>query len=263
MININTELENNEEWKYIDLFDIKKNMYMVSNFGNIKNCKTGKQLHPWLGKNGYMYVSLMQNNNTIKKIGMHVLVAKLFVPIPDDLKDIKEPIVPNHNDFDKTNNHYTNLTWMTYAMNNKWNMIYNHCKLGEKAPNSKITDAAVHTICNLLQENYSNMAIIKELNLPNDNYHKALITAIRTGKKWKHISCHYNITNKNTLRKNNNNYIEMICQLIEKDYSLKDMREELGVEDTKEEKAKFKKLVGFIRNRKCYKDISEKYTWWK
>lgn len=250
-----------EIWKIIDYKNIKSDMYSVSNYGNIKNIKTDQMLHPWKGKNGYLYVSLMTTENTVFKISMHVLVAIYFVKIPKRLAKLNEPIVPNHDDFDKTNNYYKNLTWMTYAMNNEWNRIHDHWKIGEEAPNAKVDNDQVHKICKLMESGYLNRDIVKLLELPKDDYTKALLTRIRTGKEWKSISSQYNIINKNTLRKNDEKFVEDICKLIEKGYSVSDMRKILELSTNPKDKRRFKSLVWAIRKRKSYKDISEKYSW--
>lgn len=250
-----------ETWRKVIYKDVKTDMYMVSNLGKVKNVLTDTELHPWTGNNGYLYVALMGVKNKPIKIGVHVLVATMFIPIPNKLLKLNEPIVPNHDDFDKTNNTVANLRWMTYAMNNEWNYIHGHCKVGEQCQNAKVSDELVETICGLMEKGYLNKDILHVLSLPNDRYHKALLTSIRTGKHWKHISSKYNIINKNTLRKNTDEFVDSICKLIEKGYSVKEMREILNIPNTDTEKARFKKLVWFIRTRKCYKDISSKYKW--
>lgn len=258
---MNNSNHEKEIWKVIDYKNIKSDMYSVSNYGNIKNIKTNQMLNPWKGKNGYLYVSLMTTDNTVFKISMHVLVAIYFVKIPKRLAKLNEPLVPNHDDFDRTNNYYKNLTWMTYAMNNEWNRIHDHWKIGENAPNAKIDDDQVHRICKLMESGYLNKDIVKLLGLPKNNYTKSLLTRIRTGKEWKSISSQYNIINKNTLRKNDDKFVDDICKLIEKGYAVRDMRKILEISDSTEDKQRFKKLVWAIRKRKSYRDISEKYSW--
>ena len=203
----------------------------------------------------------MNDDNEVTKVGMHVLVATHFVKIPKCLMNTDEQLVPNHNDFNKENNYHKNLQWMTYAMNNEWNHMHGHWKICEDAPNSKETNETVHTICQLMEKGFSNKYIREFLNLDDNSYYKALLTSIRTGKNWKSISSQYNITNKNTLRHNSTEFVENICQLIESGYEIKEMRQILNIPDTKEDKDKFKKLVWFIRTRKCYKEISCKYKW--
>ena len=236
-------------------------MYAISSYGYIYNTLTMKYLNPWKGKNGYLYVSLMADDNSVVKVGMHVLVALHFIEIPECLLRLNKPLVPNHMDFNKENNKVSNLQWMTYAMNNYYNFINGHCKVGEDAPNSKVSNETVHMICKLMEDGFSNKDIRKILNFENNKYYKGLITSIRNGTHWKSISSLYNITIKNTLRHNSEEYIESICKLIANNYSLSEMRKILNIPDTYEEKDKFKKLVWFIRKRKCYKDISSKYEW--
>ena len=252
-----------EKWKALIFKNTKMGMYSISNHGNIRNDKTNKILKPYKNKNGYLYVSLMQNDNTVIKVGVHILVALHFVKIPKALKNINEPIVPNHNDFNKENNYYENLSWMTYSLNNEWNRIHDHWKIGENAPNAKVTNELVDNICKLMEDGHLNREIISILNLDDSPYIRSLLTRIRNGSEWKSISSKYNISIKNTLRQYEDDFIDQICYYIDKGFSTKQIRMAMNIDGTKEEKVKFKKLVWFIRNRQTYKDISEKYNWWK
>lgn len=252
-----------EKWKALIFKNTKMGMYSISNHGNIRNDKTNKILKPYKNKNGYLYVSLMQNDNTVIKVGVHILVALHFVKIPKALKNINEPIVPNHNDFNKENNYYENLSWMTYSLNNEWNRIHDHWKIGENAPNAKVTNELVDKICKLMEDGHLNREIISILNLDDSPYIRSLLTRIRNGSEWKSISSKYNISIKNTLRQYEDDFIDQICYYIDKGFSTKQIRMAMNIDGTKEEKVKFKKLVWFIRNRQTYKDISEKYNWWK
>ena len=75
-----------EQWKVVKIPHIKHRMYSISNFGHIRNNKTKNLLKPWKNKStGYLYVSLMTDDNTVMKIGMHNLVAIHFVKIPKRL----------------------------------------------------------------------------------------------------------------------------------------------------------------------------------
>lgn len=114
-----------------------------------------------------------------------------------------------------------------------------------------------------MEGGYRNIQIMKELNLDNTAYNKSLLTRIRTGKQWKEISKQYDISIKNTLKNTNVLYIDSVCQMIEKGYTLKQMRANLGIPNDKESKKKFKCFVYGIKTRRNYKDISEKYNWWR
>ena len=112
--------------------DIKnyENYYQVSNFGRIrslnrkfecngknqyssfKTVKTykGKIIKPLLDNRGYFYVFLCKNN-VKKNIPIHRLVAKTFIPNPENKPQV------NHIDGNKTNNNVTNLEWATCSEN--------------------------------------------------------------------------------------------------------------------------------------------------
>lgn len=84
--------------------------YAVSNYGNIKNVKTGRILTPQVNKQGYLTYTFYQHG--IKKsLRIHRLVGFYFVPNPDN-----KPYI-NHKDGDKTNNHAENLEWCTAKEN--------------------------------------------------------------------------------------------------------------------------------------------------
>lgn len=99
-----------EEWRDII---IEKNgevydyvgFYQVSNYGRIRNSRTGKILKPIKSK-GYQYIRLNKNGFLI-----HRLVATMFIPNPYNY-----PIV-NHKDENPSNNYIDNLEWVTAKYN--------------------------------------------------------------------------------------------------------------------------------------------------
>ena len=115
------EIIPNELWNPCPNFEEK---YLVSNLGRIlsvgtyNTCKKGLiNQHKKKGRNGYMRVQLYDNNR-YKTIDVHTLVAKAFIPNPNNL-----PMV-NHKDEDKTNNDVSNLEWC----DNKYNVRYSRAK---------------------------------------------------------------------------------------------------------------------------------------
>lgn len=250
-----------EIWKIINYKKVKKNMYSISNKGRIKNIITKKILKPWKSTNGYRYATLMKENNKPCHIGVHILVAVHFITIPEELKILNEKLVPNHNDFDRENNYVTNLSWMTYSMNNKYNLDNGHVKMGDECPNSKISNEKVHIICHLLEIGKSNTDIIQEVGLKKNGYSTSLITRIRNGSEWKSISSQYNITVKNSLRQTPDDVVIEICEMLSKGYSLAKMRNVMGIDNDDKSKKKFKNLVTSIRLRRSFKDISKNYNW--
>lgn len=84
--------------------------YAISNYGNLKNIKSGKLIKLQKKSNGYYYYTLCQNG--IKKsLLIHRLVALHFIENPNN-----KPYV-NHKDGNKLNNYYANLEWVTAKEN--------------------------------------------------------------------------------------------------------------------------------------------------
>ena len=100
-----------EIWKDIEGYE---GLYQVSNQGRVKSLDyhcTGKErtLKQQITR-GYYQVRLCKNGEQ-KFYRVHRLVAKAFV------SGYKDGYVVNHIDENKTNNHYTNLEWVTYREN--------------------------------------------------------------------------------------------------------------------------------------------------
>lgn len=111
---------NNEAWKAIEEWN---SPYLVSNLGNVKSmsrligAKNGKKrlltervLKVSIDKLGYCRVGL-HDNNKFKLCVVHRLVAKAFIPNPDNKPQI------NHKDGNPSNNAVDNLEWCTSKEN--------------------------------------------------------------------------------------------------------------------------------------------------
>lgn len=83
--------------------------YEVSSKGRVRNPHTGKFLTVYYGKCGYGRVMMKHVSDIPLKI--HRLVARAFIPNPDNLKTV------DHDDEDKTNNCVCNLGWMDHRDN--------------------------------------------------------------------------------------------------------------------------------------------------
>jgi len=112
-----------ELWKSIDEDDYKTD-YQISTFGRIKSCKNGHSriLKPFIDKDGYLSIALSKNAK-VKKFKVHRLVAKAFIPNPEN----KETV--NHIDGCKMNNSISNLEWNSQSENN-----YHAIKTGLRKP---------------------------------------------------------------------------------------------------------------------------------
>ena len=98
-----------EVWKPISGYE---GIYEISNCGNVRNSKN-LILTPTDNGKGYMVVGL-KNKGSRKNYYVHRLVACAFIPNEENLPEV------NHKDFNRQNNHISNLEWIT----RKGNMQY-------------------------------------------------------------------------------------------------------------------------------------------
>ena len=114
-----------EEWRDIEGYE---GLYQVSNFGRVRSLGrdivrrtrygtmapyhiNGKVLKPLHSQGDYCYVHLFDKDGASTNHKVHRLVAKAFVPNPDNLNEV------NHIDEDKDNNRADNLEWCKHVDN--------------------------------------------------------------------------------------------------------------------------------------------------
>lgn len=95
-----------ERWKSIKGYS----NYEISDYGRVRNVNTGRLLKQGMHRQGYSLVWLSEYGERYAKT-VHRLVAEAFIPNPDCKPQV------NHIDGDKSNNHYTNLEWVTGSEN--------------------------------------------------------------------------------------------------------------------------------------------------
>ena len=95
-----------EEYKVIKDFE----NYSISNFGNVKNVKTGRILKKVIDNNGYYCVKLYKDGKNINK-RIHKLVANEFLDNPLNKKCV------DHQDNNRLNNNVENLRFASHSEN--------------------------------------------------------------------------------------------------------------------------------------------------
>lgn len=123
MIRLKIHINNNEVWKDIVGYE---GIYQVSNHGRVKalpktiEYSDGKVI-PYdeiimrsiIEKEGYKVVNLT-NNGVQRQFRVHRLVAKAFIPNPNNYPQV------NHRDEIKSNNNVENLEWCTHKYNQNY-----------------------------------------------------------------------------------------------------------------------------------------------
>lgn len=160
-----------ETWKRF-----KNTTYSVSSTGYVYNEYSGKILKPFPNNNGYLTVDLF--HNTVKeRISLHRLVAITFIPNLEN-----KPFV-NHIDGNKQNNCVDNLEWCTPSENSKHAIDIGLVLRGEDKSTAKLTEKDVLEIQTAFEEGVKDFILAKRYNVSS-----GVISAIRLGRSWKHVS---------------------------------------------------------------------------
>lgn len=103
--------ENKIIWKDIPGYE---GLYKVSNTGKIFSVVTNRELSVIQKKDGYTCISLCDKDHNKKQYRIHQLVAKAFIPNPNNL-----PMI-NHKNEIKNDNRVENLEWVTAQQNSSY-----------------------------------------------------------------------------------------------------------------------------------------------
>lgn len=152
-------------------------IYEVSNYGNVrsldryvdycsghKGFKRGIMLRPAINRKGYSMVGLSKNNIN-KLVSVHRLVAKSFIPNPENKAQV------NHINGIKTDNRVENLEWCTqyenqkHAFKNGFNKGSMFGRFGELHPKTLLSDIDKNNIVNLRQQGTSVKTIMSMYNV--------------------------------------------------------------------------------------------------
>ena len=172
--------KNTEIWKRMNIPDLHENeKYEISNFGRMKSLKAEPQ--GFIIKNTKVrsyqaiVVKLKSNKSTTKYI--HKLVAENFIEKDNELQRY---VI--HLDFDKDNNHVSNLKWVTRQTMFAHQKINPNYKRGF-AGNAKLTETEVMRLKLMLQRKNSKLKILaKKFGVTHTQ-----INRIKNGENWSHV----------------------------------------------------------------------------
>ena len=174
-----------EEWKDIPEFE---GVFQISNLGRVKSLtrhvntyRKGRTVKSIIRKqkkhpSGYLYIGLRKNNHNYT-FKVHRLVAKAFVPNPENKPEV------NHKKGIKIDNRYFELEWNTSKENSKHkieNGLYTSVK-GIDHYCAKLTEQDVLEIREI-GSSKTQRELSKKYNI-----HHSKISSILNRKSWSHI----------------------------------------------------------------------------
>ena len=176
----------------IEYKNVKDNLYLINEAGQVWSNYKKDFLKPTKDKNGYLQIGLSNGSREKGKTYVRIatLVAYHFIGKPP--ANLIDPTV-NHIDGNILNNHYLNLEWMERAENssirkNRGEGIQNH--------EAKLEEKQVYEICFLLtQTNFSYQEIANKFKV-----NQTTISNIKNKKTWKSISKNFDFSCRKTIR---------------------------------------------------------------
>ncbi len=176
-----------EIWKEVFIQEKKTNTdYFISNFGRVKSkdktTEKERLVKGSINPNGSIRITIrLDNKDKRKYILVHRFVADNFLRIPSD-----EHKFVVHTDFDKSNNHFQNLKWMTQSELNE------HAKTSPRYEQAikkrkeyyKLTESKVKIIKKMLKsEKRTRLRVIaKRFGISHTQLNR-----IRSGENWGNV----------------------------------------------------------------------------
>lgn len=153
---------------------IGSNGYRVSLTGKVKNAKC-KTMRSFMSAHGYEIASIPYGS-VRKNKPVHRLVAEAF------LGPAEAGMCVNHKDGVKTNNHVSNLEYITLRGNTQHAKMMGLCPKGEAIPNAKLNPMLVRLIRFAHSEGISIPEIARAIGVSRTCVGKAA-----RGQRWAHV----------------------------------------------------------------------------
>lgn len=188
---------------------------------------------------GYIYTPLRRIRNgkyVTCTVSVHRLVAKAFVPCIGNYNDYDV----NHKDGDPTNNHWTNLEWLSHQSNLR--------HAANTGLSRALTDSKVHDLCYMIQQNPQlTMRELSDLT----GVGRMTLNYIRNGNTFTRISKNYDFSKCNRKQKQDDAVIHQICKAIARGLKTTEIAKVFGVNS---------EYISNIKSGKIRKDIGEQYN---
>lgn len=262
-----------EIWAPVDVFDIKRGLYMISNYGRLYSLATMRELC-YLPANGYIHVALQCANGTRKTYSIHRIVAYTFIPKTQEDYELERDYI-NHKNLIRNCNFTWNLEYVTneeniqHAIDNgavgedfshEYSGLWGSGErtYGENNGMALWTEEQVHSLCRHVQDgkSYSEALILSGLEDTENN--RFNLSHIVQGKRWKYISKDYDLKPRRQVDKSA--YVIPVCELLQEGgYTTREIVEKLDIPGNNYQQKRI--FVQGIKNRKYYTHISKHYNW--
>lgn len=164
------------EWRPVVTDRIPEGLYEVSEYGDVWSVRRGKILSHNLDRDGYhrAHVTYERKQQTLS---VARLVGMAFIGSPPE--NMKEPTI-DHIDFNRENNHYSNLRWVEKSTNSSERL---NIGVGEQNSRAILTESDVKYIYKLFDDGVlTNEQIGRGFGVAPQT-----IANIKKGKTWKHL----------------------------------------------------------------------------
>ena len=258
-----------EEFLPITMEPIKKNTYIISNYGRVINIVSGTELKGFIS-GGYHKIFLKSEDDRLYTTAIHRLVAYHFIPKTyDDIVNDRDFV--NHKNMIGTCNYVHNLEWVNRSENAMHSHQYRYLLLknpverlkephfdsrGSKNHMARVNEEQVHTMCKMLEEGYGYKDICNAVGLEGNENDRHLLTNLVRGVRWKHIASQYNLP-KPKQSTDFSRYVIPVCELLEQGLSNKEIVKILEMDTPGDSSYRF---INRLRNRKIYSDITKNYN---
>lgn len=222
--------------------------YFISPEAEIYSIASGgslKKLNPCYDKSAkYFRVKLLNDNLKVKTVLVHRLVAITYLGYQEDLE-------VNHIDGNKLNNNLNNLEWVTRSENLKHAFsLQLKSNFGENNPRNVLSEAQVLEIFKRLLTGEPNYLLAKEFGVGTTT-----ILCIKAKTSWNDLLKDLpDIYIKPKPKNLSDEDVIKICEMLQSKVPLKDIREICADFATKDQ-------IYDIKRRKCFKRISDNFTW--